>query len=265
MKKKIIFSNSYSPRTGHNFAAEVFKLFVDAEVLVHHRSETRIAPLLDAYYKIYDKHIYGKKDKDFFDHLFINDLRNKIIAKSNKEFIIIKNTSFVGVEQVKRVFPDDIQILLIRDPLSVLKSLFKGMALNKKGVKNKLKRIGLFLGVYPLYYSYVLAKKQLKNLPDLSNFLIIRYEDLVLKDDETLQILSALFKSEKSVEVIKSEIDNINVINSSYTNETGAKQIWDAKKKTSKFNPLKRKGHNFLIRSALKIGSYPLRKKLGYV
>ena len=123
MKQKIIFSNSYSPRTGHNFAAEVFKLFVDAEVLVHHRSETRIAPLLDAYYKIYDKHIYGQKDKDFFDHLFINDLRNKIITKSNKEFIIIKNTSFVGVEQVKRVFPDDIQILLIRDPLAVLKSL----------------------------------------------------------------------------------------------------------------------------------------------
>ena len=133
--KKIIFSKSYSPRTGHNFVAEVFKTFVDAEVLVHHRSETRIAPLLDAYYRIYDKHIYGKSDKDFFDYLFIKDSRNKIITKSDKELVIIKNTSFVGIEHIGRVFPNDIQILILRYPYSVLKSIFKGMSLGKKILK----------------------------------------------------------------------------------------------------------------------------------
>ncbi|MGM0635486.1 MAG: hypothetical protein ACQESK_05435 [Bacteroidota bacterium] len=265
MKQKIIFSNSYSPRTGHNFVAEVFKTFLEADVLIHHRSETRIAPLLDAYFSIYDTHIYGVKDKDFFDYLFINDLRNKIISKSDKESIIIKNTSFVGIEHINRVFPNDIQILILRDPYAVLKSLFKGMSLGKRNTKNTLKKIGIFVGIYPLYYSWLFNKKIIKKIPDLNNYTVVRYEDLVIKDDNTLIKLRDMFETEKSLNKIKEDIDNIKVINTSFTNETGAKHIWEAKQKSRKFNPINRKGHNWLVRFTLKVGCYPLRKKMGYI
>ena len=40
--QKIIFSNSYSPRTGHNFASEALKVFTNHEVLAHNRSENQI-------------------------------------------------------------------------------------------------------------------------------------------------------------------------------------------------------------------------------
>ena len=265
MEQKIIFSNSYSPRTGHNFAAEVFRVFVDAEVLAHHRSETRLTTILEKYFNVYDKHIYGKKDKMFFDYLFIDDLRSKIINKSDKEFIIIKDTSFNGVNHIRRVFPEDIQILLIRDPLAVLKSLFKGMALGKKDIKSKIKKILTPIGIYPLYYAFLFNYKYSKQIPNLKDFNVIYYEKIVLKDEKTLLKLKELFKSKKTLKNIKKEIDEIKVINSSFTKETGAKKIWDAKKKSSSFNPIKRKGHNILIRTALKIGSYSLRKKLGYV
>ena len=265
MGKKIIFSNSYSPRTGHNFAAEVFKVFVNAEVLTHQRSETRLTAVLEAYYSIYDRRIYHETDKAFFDHLFINNLRINIVNKSSKEFIIIKDTSFEGVEHIKRVFPEDVQILLIRDPLSVLVSGFKSMRLNKKGLKSKLKKIGFYVGIYPLYYALVVSYKQLQTMPNLDHFNVIKYENLVLKDDRTLLKLKTILSSEKSLEEIKKGISEIEVINTSFTNETGTKKIWEAKKVTEKFNPINRKGHNILIRTALKIGSYSLRKKLGYV
>ena len=265
MEQKIIFSNSYSPRTGHNFAAEVFKVFVNAEVLIHHRSETRLTTLLKEYFYIYDKHIFSKKDKAFFDHLFINNLRDNIVNKSKKEFIIVKDTSFEGVEHIKRVFPEDVQILLIRDPLSVLISGFKSMRLNKKGLKSKLKKIGLYVGIYPLYYALLVSYKQLQTIPNLDHFNVIQYENLVSKDDKTLLKLKTILRSEKSLEEIKKGISEIEVINTSFIRETGASKIWEAKKVTEKFNPINRKGHNILIRTALKIGSYSLRKKLGYI
>ena len=265
MAKKIIFSNSYSPRTGHNFFAEVLKVYTDAEILVHERSETRLTSLLEEYYKIYDSHIYHKTDKQFFDELFINNLRTQITSYSKQNHVIIKDTSFKGVEHINRVFPEDIQILLVRDPLAVLKSLFKGMALGKKDIKSKIKKILTPIGIYPLYYAFLFNYKYSKQIPNLKDFNVIYYEKIVLKDEKTLLKLKELFKSKKTLKNIKKEIDEIKVINSSFTKETGAEKIWDAKKKSSSFNPIKRKGHNLLIRSALKIGSYSLRKKLGYV
>ena len=264
MEQKIIFSNSYSPRTGHNFAAEVFKVIVDAEVLIHDRSETKLTTILDLYYYIYDSKIAGQKDKKFIDELFINDLRKKITKHSQKKYIIIKDTSFIGVNEIRRVFPNDIQILIIRDPKAVLSSLFKGMS-KKNTFKNVLKKVGYFIGLYPLYYALLLSYKQLKTLPDLDKYNVIKYEDLVMKDKTSIIKLKKLFGSNKSIENIIDDIDKIKVINTSFINETGSKKIWDAKIKTDKFNPINRKSQNWLVRTCFLIGSYPLRKKLGYI
>ena len=265
MKQKIIFSNSYSARTGHNFGAQVLKIFTNADILVHPRSETRLTSLLEEYFKIYDSHIYHRTDKQFFDNLFINNLRIQITNYSQKKYIIIKDTSFNGVSHIKRVFPNDIQILFVRDPFAVLISLFKGMDLNKDNYKSKTKKILTPIGIYPLYYAFLFSKKKRKEIPDLNNFHVVYYEAFVRKDEQVLLDLKKMFKTDKSIERIKSEIDNIKVINTSFIKETGASKIWNAKNRTKNFNPLKRKGHNILIRTALKIGSYPLRKKLGYI
>ena len=265
MSQKIIFFNSYSPRTGHNFSADVLKVFTNADILLHDRCETRLTRLLDEYFKISDLHIYHETNKQFFYELFINNLRTQITNYSQQNYVIIKDTTFKGVNHVKRVFPEDIQILLIRDPLAVLKSLFKGMALGKKDFKSKIKKTLTSIGIYPLYYAFLFNYKYSRQIPDLNEYNIIRYKDLVLKDEKTLLKLKDLFNSNNALKDIKKEIDEIKVINSSFTKETSAEKIWDAKQKSSSFNPINRKGHNILIRTALKIGSYSLRKKLGYV
>lgn len=263
-ERKIIFSNSYSPRTGHNFAAEVFKLFRNVEVLIEHRSETRLSSLLDSYYKIYNSHIYHQTDKAFFDYLFIDDLREKILAKTEAEFTLIKDTSFNGVSHLKKVFPNDIHILLIRDPRDVLLSLFKGMRLKKNGWKYALKRLLLPTGIYSYWYARKFSGKILKSLPDFSNFILIRYEDLVFKDESTLNHLKKLFQSTKSLDAIKTEMDAIQVINTSFIEETNAQKIWESKPKTDTFQPVKRKTKNRLILWGILLGSHKLRKKLNY-
>ena len=128
-----------------------------------------------------------------------------------------------------------------------------------------LKKIGIFTVTYPLYYSWLFNRKLIRKMSNLNDYNVIKYEDLVVKDDITLNKLKEIFESDKALEKIKDDIDKIKVINSSFTNETGAKHIWEAKQKSDKFNPINRKGHNWLIRLALKIGCYPLRKKLGYI
>lgn len=264
-ERKIIFSNSYSPRTGHNFAAEVFKLFRNVEVLIEHRSETRLSSLIDSYYKIYNSHIYNQTDKDFFDYLFIDDLREKILAKSDADFVMIKDTSFNGVSHLKQVFPNDIHILLIRDPRDVLLSLFKGMRLKRPGWKYVLKRLLLPTGIYPYWYARKFSGKILKSLPDFSDFILIRYEDLVLKNDEALIRLKILFQSDKPIETIREEIDKIVVINTSFIEETNAKKIWEAKPRTAAFQPINRKAANRFIEWGILLGSRNLRKKLNYI
>jgi hypothetical protein len=261
----IIFSNSYSPRTGHNFAAQVFKIFTNHEVLIQDKSETRLSTFLEVYYKLYNTHIFHQTDKDFFDYLFIDDLRQKILSKSNREFIVIKDTSFVGVSHLKKIFPDDLHIILIRDPRDVFLSLFKGMRLKKRTVKNFMKRLTTPIGIYPFFYALKVSRKIIKQVPELKDYIVIKYEDLVLQEEQTLLKLKNIFDCNKPIDVIKTEIDQIPVINTSFINETNAKHIWDAKPKTSSFQPVKRKSANRLVELGILLGSKKLRKKLNYL
>ena len=263
--RKIIFSNAYSPRTGHNFASEVIKIFTNHEVLIHNRSETRLATLLESYYCIYNSHVYHKTDKDFFNYLFINDLREKILSKSDADFVMIKDTSFTGVSHLKTVFKDDIHILLIRDPKAVFTSLFKGMRLGKPTFKNFLKRIASPIGLYPFFYASKISNRLLKSIPDFNDFYVIRYEDLVKKEETVLLGLKQLFQSDKTMEEIILNIDAIEVINTSFVEETNAKHIWDAKPKNSSFQPLNRKASTFLMEWGILLGSRKIRKKLNYI
>lgn len=263
-QQKIIFLNSYSPRTGHNFVSEVLKICSNHEVLVHFRSETRLSRMLYHYFEIYDKAIYHKTDKDFMDHLFISGLRERILAKSNHPFVMIKDTTFLGKEALMRVFPDDIHIVLLRDPKGVFNSLMKAMKFRKKDLKTTLKKLTFGIGLYPFYFSRKSCKEVLRIMPDMDKFIVIRYEDLYRKDDKTLLMLKSLFGSDKSLESIKNAIDSIEVINSSFIKETGAKDIWDAKPKTEQFDPVNRKGNSWLVRKAIDLGVGSLRKKLGY-
>lgn len=262
--QRIIFFNSYLPRTGHNFAAEVIKIFTDHEVLAHNRSETRISTVLDSYFEIRARNFY-ESDRKFLDSLFIDDLRKKIVDQSQNKYIMIKDTSFNGVELLPGIFPDDLHILLTRDPKNVFLSLLKGMNLKKRNLKNRMKKLGIPVGFYPYTYSRKISSQVLKNFPDLSSHTVIRYEDLVRKDEELLLRLKKLFDSKKSLEQIRKEIDDIQVINTSFYEETGAKTIWDRKPKTSTFDPLKRKSFSFHIIKAVELGSRKLRKKLNYV
>lgn len=262
--KKIIFFNAYSPRTGHNFASEVLKVVCNHQVLIHSKSETRLSTLLESYYSLYHSHIYHQTDKAFFDYLFIDDLREKILAKTEAEFALIKDTSFNGVSHLKKVFPNDIHILLIRDPRDVLLSLFKGMRLKRPGWKYALKRLLLPTGIYSYWYARKFSAKILKTLPDFTGFILVRYEDLVMQDENTLHQLKTLFHSNKSMESIKTEIDAIEVVNTSFIDETKAKRIWDAKPKTATFRPIKRRPKNRLILWGILLGSRKLRKKLNY-
>ena len=262
--KKIIFLHSYSPRTGHNYASEVIKVISRHEVLAHHRSETKLSTLLNHYFQV-KKQIQHKSDEDFLDYLFLDDLREKILNKSDKEFVMIKDTSFLGVEKLPALFPDDIHILLIRDPKNVFSSLFKGMNLTTNNFRNRLKRAGKMNGMYPYYYSRKVGKRVLEEMPDMNNFFILRYEDLVLKEEKTLNALAKLFGTTKDLQLIKKEIDEIPVINSSFHEEVGGKKIWEAKPKTASFDPINRKGNSFLIRKGIEYGSKTLRKRLGYI
>lgn len=264
-EQKIIFLNSYLPRTGHNFVSEALKVFTGHQVLIHNKSETRLSTILREFFNIYDKQVFFETDKKFLEHLFIKDLRERILEKSNSEYVMIKNTSFLGVDQLSRIFPNDIHIILLRDPASVFNSLLKGMRFNKKGLRDKVKKMGVLLGVYPFYYSRKLSNYVLENLPDLEDKIVLRYEDLVELKKSNLEELKDLFGCDKEINDIKKEISSIEVINSSFTEETGASHIWEQKPKTKAFDPVKRKGNPYLTRMGVKLGSRKLRKKFNYI
>lgn len=263
-KQKIIFSNSYSPRTGHNFASEVIKIFSGHEVLAHNRSETKLSNLLYNYFEISNS-VYYKSDRDFFDKIILQHIREAILNESENKFVMIKNTSFEGVYALPKVFPNDIHILLIRNPIDVFNSVFKAMNLNKRGFKYKLKKIGKLCGLYPYYLCRKISVKTIKHIPDFENFYVIKYEDLVNQNEEVLRSLKQKFNSPKPLEKIKNEIDSIKVINTSFYEEIGSKNIWDAKDRTKEFNPINRKTNSFVIRKGIEIGAKKLAKKLGYL
>ncbi|MBT8393385.1 MAG: sulfotransferase, partial [Bacteroidia bacterium] len=207
-KQKIIFSNSYSPRTGHNFVSEVIKIFSGHEVLVHNKSETKLSNLLDKYFEI-SSSIYYKSDREFFDRIILKRIREAILSESENEFVMIKNTSFEGVNALPKVFPEDIHILLLRNPIDVFNSVFKAMDLNKKGFKYKLKKVGKLCGLYPYYFCRKISSKTIKHIPSFDNFYIIKYEDLVNRNEEVLKSLKQKFNTPKSLEQIKNEVDSI--------------------------------------------------------
>lgn len=264
-QQQIVFLNSYSPRTGHNFSSEVLKLFSDHQVLVHNKSETKLSRVLDNYFHFRDRIIHHNSDREFLDSLLIKGLRERILNHSENNFVMLKDTSIIGAEKLLNLFPDDLHIILIRDPETVFQSLFKAMNLENTSFRNLLKKIGIFTGLYPYYYSRKISRKVLKYLPELDNFHVLKYEDLVIKKRDTLLFLMEIFKTEKDLEQIKTEIDEIPVINSSFYEEVGANHIWEKKLKNSNFNPLNRKGSSYLLRKGIELGSKPLRKILNYV
>jgi len=263
--QKIIFLNSFLPRTGHNFVSEVIKIFSNHQVLINPRSETKISTLLDSYYEIYFTGILNNANRTFFDHLFIDNLRERILSSSTQNFIMIKDTTFIGVNYIPKVFPEDIQLILIRDPYNVFLSLLKAMDLQKKNYKNFIKSLLFPTGIYPYLYSRRLSEKILRSFPDLKNKNVIKYEDLVQKNTATLKLFKRLFNSEIELEVAKKHIDNIKVINSSFYEETKGNRIWDMQPKTKEYNPLKREYRNFLVGYGIRLGSRKLRKKLNYI
>lgn len=263
-EQKIIFFNSYLPRTGHNFASEVLKVYTDHMVLPHNTSEIKLSTLINSFYDIYD----GSRSpaaKRYLKRVFIENLRKNIPGNSSNNYIMIKDTSFIGVERMPALFPDDIHLLLVRDPMQVFSSLIKAMNLKERTFKNKVKQVGIRTGFFPYYYSRKRSKEVLRIVPDFKNHIVLRYEDLVSKDEKTLGLLKDLFNAEKSLLQIKNEIDKIQVINSSFYEEVNAESIWDMKPVTKNFNPLNRKGNSFAVRKGIELGSKKLRKKLNYI
>ena len=263
--QKIIFLNSYLPRTGHNFSSQVIKVFSNHQVIPHSHSETRLSRVLASYFKIRDQLIYNNSAKEFMNRLFIDDLRKNILRESNEPYLMIKDTNFIGVKELQKTFPDDIHLILTRDPKNVFNSLIKGMSLGKPTFKNYIKKAGNKTGLYPWFYSRKLSKQVSNETPDLNQHKVIRYEDLVLKNETTLLKLKKLFNTKKSLEQIKKEIDEIGVINSSFFEEVGAKRIWDAQPKNQNFDPINRKSNTWLIRKGIELGSRKLRKKFNYI
>lgn len=261
--KKIIFSNSYFPRTGHNFASEALKVFTNHKVLAHNRSETRLSNLLEKYYNIY----YGishETDRLFFDKIVLSDIRKNILSEAEGEYLMIKNTSFDGVYALPKVFPNDVHIIVLRHPEDVFTSIFKAMDFRKKGYKNRIKKLTTYFGLYPYYFCRKASKKIISKVPELNNFFVIRYEDLVTQNEGLLIELKEKFNCDKTLDQIKEELNSIEVINTSFFEEINSKNIWEAKAKTEKFKPIKRRHNSIIIRKAIQLGSKKLVNKLKY-
>ena len=104
----------------------------------------------------------------------------------------------------------------------------------------------------------------MSQLPNLNNFHVLKYEDLVLQKESILLDLKQKFNCDKSLSKIKEELNNIKVINTSFYEENNAKNIWDAKEKSMSFNPINRKKNSYLIRKGVELGAKQLKSTLGY-
>ncbi|GAA4316472.1 hypothetical protein GCM10023115_25220 [Pontixanthobacter gangjinensis] len=265
---KIIFLNSYSPRTGHNFIAQVLKIASNCEVIPHSHAETRLSLFLNSYYDLRKKLNLNKSALKFMDSLFIDNMRETIADSFSADYLLIKDTNQVGVEYLKLVFPNEYHILMFRDPRDTLVSIFKGMRFyHKSGFKNYIKKIGYKTGLYSYYYSKNYSNQFMKTIPkNIEDYYVIKYEDVVRRNNEELGKILEIFNSSITVQDFKNQIDEISVINTSFhKEETGGKGIWDTKKRTEKFNPISRKKIPYLHRKGIELGSKKFRKKLGYI
>jgi hypothetical protein len=111
IEEKLIFLNSQSPRSGHNFVAEVIRKIVDCETPIGDRSEIPFNPILRAYHKTLNTYFSSGGSKAFLDDLFINDIRGKLLK--NNTNVLIKYTNYTGAKDAKQTFIDDIHILSI--------------------------------------------------------------------------------------------------------------------------------------------------------
>lgn len=261
MNSKIIFLHSLSSRSGHNFVAEVIRICVDVSTPLGLRSEIPFGVFIKNY-EDFKKATFGSAHyQEYFDQLFIEDLRSKILKNGN---ILIKHTSLEGAEEVKMMFPNDIHIVSIRNPVDVLKSVFKGMKF-KNNIKSKLKKSFLPFGFYHYWYAKRYTSKIISVLPNLKEFDVFKFEDLVLRKDDTLQKLIDVLDSNISLDDLKKSIEGIKVINTSfYKEETNSKSLWDIQSKTSKFNPINRKETSFIKNKFLHVGLAKLCNKLNY-
>lgn len=263
--EKIIFLYSQSPRSGHNFIAEVIRIIIQSETPLGLRSEIPFAPVLKSYISSRNQNYKSNGASAFLDDLFIGGVREKLIDSNFSK--LIKYTNFTGATECLDLFPNDYHLISFRDPQDCLYSLFKGMNLRKPNFKTKIKRLILPFGIYQYVYSRKYAKKILKELPNLERFYLIHYEDLVNRDPKTLKSLLTFLHSEENIEVVLKKMDEVKVINTSfYKEETSGKSIWDAQSQSDKFKPINRSERfNALQRLGIKWGVYSLRKRMGYV
>lgn len=99
MNNKIIFLHSISPRSGHNFIAETIRLFIETDTPIGLRSEIPFGAFIDNYQK-FKKSVFGSEGyHEYFDKLFIEDIRDKILVNEN---VLIKYTNLKGALEVKK-------------------------------------------------------------------------------------------------------------------------------------------------------------------
>lgn len=261
---KLLFLFSQSPRSGHNFVADVLRILVDTDSIIGERSEVPFGPIIENYHTTLHKSYKSNRSVEFLNSIFIEPIRVKLLKDGTNK--LIKYTSFEGADTTLRYFPEDINIVSYRDPKDCLFSLFKGMRL-KNDFKSKLKKILWPTGIYHYQYARKYSNSILKNFPKRSDFILIRYELLVQRDKEHLEQLIEKFNSKLTYDEFVKAIDGINVINTSFfKEETGGESIWQSKKATEAFNPVNRNHSvNKLQLIAVKKGALPLRKVMGYI
>ena len=261
---KIVFLHSQSPRSGHNFMAEVIRLLIDCASPLGKTSEIPLAGTLDFINKTFKTHHPSAQADSYIRDLLLKDLRVSILENQTQN-VLIKYTSFAGVEFLKEQFPNDYHLLLIRDPRDVLVSQFK--AKRNNDLKHLTKRLLYPFGVYHFSYSRKYSKSILSALSNLNEMTFFTYEDLVEKDTSTLEKLIDLFGANLSVKALSEAMDAIEIINTSfYKEETLAEKLWESSPKTKQFKPIHRtKGFNKLQLFGIVLGSHEIRKKLGYI
>jgi len=212
MSFQITFLHSLSQRAGHNFLAQIIRQKGEYKTINYESYETLSLKLFGDLHKAlnYSKHFIRAKDsKNNELQLIVNGYRNELLKLDSN--ILMKSPFLEYTSQIE-VFPNDMHIVLLRDPynlfISVEKSIYNFRTTN---IKNKIKRA--FRPLYSLYFLLSWRTKMnfyntLTSYSIPENVLIIKYESL--KSNESLEVLSKFLKIKKvSIEDVE-EIHNIN-------------------------------------------------------
>lgn len=263
-ESKLMFLFSQSPRSGHNFVADVIRLLFECSSIIGDRSEIPFGSIVESYDRILNKSYKSEGSTEFLNSVFITPIREEILKDDISKFI--KYTAFSGVKETVKYFPNDIHIVSYRDPKDCLFSLFKGMRL-KKGWKSTIKKTLWLTGIYHYLYSRKYSNSIIGYLPISEDLILIRYEHLVTRDNKHLEYLIETFGSTMTTTEFAKAIDSIKVINTSFfQEETKSTGIWDPSEVTESFNPINRSHSvNKLQLWGVLNGSKPLRRAMGYV